>query len=125
MANKQWTNLISEAALDAQIAKAQAAGEVAEQSEPRARAIAYDLQQDAIVIYLKTDVFIGIPRKFLQGLENATAEDLQDFWLTSNGDAVHWEKLNASFSVPGLVTGTFGTRQWMAELLTPRPAQTA
>jgi Protein of unknown function (DUF2442) len=122
MANKQWTNLISEEALDAQIAKAQQAGETAELMEPRARAIAYDTQQDAIVIYLKTDVFIGIPRKFLQGLENATAEDLQDFWLTSNGDAVHWEKLNASFSIPGLVTGTFGTRQWMAELLTLQTA---
>jgi Protein of unknown function (DUF2442) len=118
MANKQWTNLISEEALDAQIAKAQQAAEVAELTEPRARSIAYDIQQDAIVIYLKTDVFIGIPRKFLQGLENATAEDLQDFWLTSNGDAVHWDKLNASFSIPGLVTGTFGTRQWMAALLT-------
>jgi Protein of unknown function (DUF2442) len=125
MANQQWTNLISEAALDAQIAKAQQAAETAEQTEPRARAIAYDAKQDAIVIYLKTDVFIGIPRKFLQGLENATAEDLQDFWLTSNGDAVHWEKLNASFSIPGLVTGTFGTRQWMAELLTPHPAAIA
>jgi Protein of unknown function (DUF2442) len=125
MANKQWTNLISEAALDAQIAKAQQAGEIAEDTEPRARAIAYDALQDAIVIYLKTDVFIGIPRNFLQGLENATPEDLQDFWLTSNGDAVHWEKLNASFSIPGLVTGAFGTRQWMAELLTPYSAKIA
>jgi Protein of unknown function (DUF2442) len=61
----------------------------------------------------------------LQGLENAAAEDLQDFWLTSNGDAVHWEKLNASFSIPGLITGTFGTRQWMAKLLTPHSAKIA
>jgi Protein of unknown function (DUF2442) len=111
--------------LDAQIAKAQRAGELAEQTEPRARSIAYDPQQDAIVIYLKTDVFVGIPRRFLQGLENATAENLQDFWLTSNGDAVHWEKLNASFSIPGLVTGTFGTRQWMAEFRTSHPAKIA
>jgi Protein of unknown function (DUF2442) len=125
MASPQWTNLISEEALDAQIAKAQQAAETAEQTEPRARAIVYDASQDAIVIYLKTDVFIGIPRKFLQGLENATAEDLQDVWLTSNGDAVHWDKLNASFSIPGLVAGTFGTRQWMAELLMPHPVKIA
>jgi Protein of unknown function (DUF2442) len=114
MANNQWTHLITPTELADQIAQARSAGELADQIEPRARSVVYDPAQDIVVIYLKTDVFVGIPRRLLQGLESAIATDLADFWVSSNGDAVHWETLNASFSIPGLVAGIFGTKQWMA-----------
>jgi Protein of unknown function (DUF2442) len=114
MANNQWTNLVTPQELALQIAQARSAGELADQTEPRARSVVYDQAQDVVLIYLQTDVFVGIPRQLLQGLENATAGDLADFWLSSNGDALHWETLNASFSIPGLVAGVFGTKQWMA-----------
>jgi hypothetical protein len=114
MANHQWTNLVTPAELADQTAQARSAGELADQTEPRARSVVYDRDRDIVLFYLKTDVFLGIPRQLLQGLENATAESLEDFWLSSNGDAVHWETLNASFSIPGLVAGIFGTKQWMA-----------
>jgi Protein of unknown function (DUF2442) len=116
MANNQWTNLVTPEQLALQIAQARSVGEQAEQTEPRARSVVYDRSQDVILVYLKTGVFLGLPRQLLQGLENATEADLADFWLSSNGDAVHWEKLNASFSIPGLVAGIFGTKQWMAEV---------
>jgi hypothetical protein len=74
-----------EEALDAQIAKAIAAGELADRTEPRADRIAYDEAQDAIVIYLKRDVFIGILRRLIQGLDRATPDAWQDFWITANG----------------------------------------
>jgi Protein of unknown function (DUF2442) len=115
MANNQWTNLVMPQELALQIAQARLAGELADRTEPRARSVVYDREQDVVLIYLKTGVFLGVPRSLLQGLEQATEGDLADFWLSSNGDAVHWEKLNASFSIPGLVSGIFGTKQWMAE----------
>ncbi len=116
MENNQWTQLVTPQELALQIAQARSAGELAEQTEPRAQSVVYDRAQDVILIYLKTGVFLGLPRTLLQGLENATETDLADFWLSSNGDAVHWEKLNASFSIPGLVAGVFGTKQWMASV---------
>jgi Protein of unknown function (DUF2442) len=114
---KDWTKLISDKDLDDQIAKAIASGEVANQTEPRANRVCYDQVQDAIVIYLKNDLFLGIPRRLLQGLDRATTEELQDFWLTSNGDAVHWDSLNVSFGITGLVNEVYGTQQWMNELM--------
>jgi Protein of unknown function (DUF2442) len=69
------------------------------------------------VIDLKSDLFIGIPRRLIQGLDRATPEELQDCWITSNGDAVHWDNLNASFSIPGLVNGICGTQNWMNDLM--------
>ncbi len=103
--------------LNLQIAQAIAAGELADRTEPRADRISYDEAQDAIVIYLKSDLFIGIPHRLIQGLDRATSEELQDFWITSNGDAVHWDNLDASFSIPGLVSGIYGTQNWMTELM--------
>jgi hypothetical protein len=103
--------------IELQIAQAIASGEAANQSEPRANRVCYDEVQDAIVIYLKNDLFLGIPRRLLQGLDRATTEELQDLWLTSNGDAVHWDSLNVSFGIMGLVNEVYGTQQWMNELM--------
>jgi hypothetical protein len=109
--------IIPDKDLENQIAQAIASGEAANQSEPRANRVCYDEVQDAIVIYLKNDLFLGIPRRLLQGLDRATTEELQDFWLTSNGDAVHWDSLNVSFGITGLVNEVYGTQQWMNELM--------
>ncbi len=108
---------MSDNELEAQIAQAIEAGEIANQTEPRASRVCYDEVQDAIVIYLKNDLFLGIPRRLLQGLDRATTEELQDFWLTSNGDAVHWDRLNVSFGITGLVNEVYGTQNWMNGLM--------
>jgi len=33
-----------------------------------------------------------------------------------NGFALHWESIDAGFTVPGLLAGIFGTRKYMAQL---------
>ncbi len=114
---KDWTKLISDEDLDVQIAQAMKSGEVANQTEPRASRVCYDEAQDAIVIYLKNDLFLGIPRRLLQGLDRATPEELEDLWLTSNGDAVHWDNLDVSFGISGLVNEVYGTQAWMTGLM--------
>jgi hypothetical protein len=52
---------------------------------------------------------IGIQKgKFGKGLAEVE--------VTPSGDGLHWEKLDADFSVPTLLAGVFGTDAWMAQV---------
>jgi hypothetical protein len=46
----------------------------------------------------------------------ASPEDLAEIEGTPSGDGLHWEKLDADFSVPALLAGVFGTAAWMAQI---------
>ena len=37
-------------------------------------------------------------------------------WPPSKCYGLHWEKLDADFTVPGLLAGIFGTKRYMAQL---------
>ncbi|MCT7957023.1 DUF2442 domain-containing protein [Laspinema sp. D3] len=58
----------------------------------------------------------SFPPDLAQGLRGANPEQLRDVWLDADGLSVHWESLDADFSVLGLLQGIFGTRKWMSEL---------
>jgi hypothetical protein len=113
---KNWTNLISEEELDVQIAKAKAASKKADATEPRATSVRFDQSSGVIVIALKNGAFFSFPPTLVQGLAEASPEDLDDVWLDASGSSVHWERLDADFNIAGLVAGIFGTKSWMSEL---------
>jgi hypothetical protein len=50
----------------------------------------------------------------VQGLNQATAEQLGEVEIIGAGYGLHWEALDLDYSVPGLVSGVFGTAKWMA-----------
>jgi hypothetical protein len=52
----------------------------------------------------------------LQGFEGAGPADISAVEVVPSGSALHWEKLDADFSVSGLVAGVFGNKAWMDEL---------
>ena len=118
MAN--WQDQISEAELDAQLEAqlhtARAATQAADAVEPRAKSVHFDSESNLIVITLKNGVFLSIPPHLLQGLGEASPEELSDLWIDDAGRSVHWERLDADFEIVGLVAGVFGTKLWMAEL---------
>ena len=116
MAFKNWNNLISEEELDAQIARAKAAAQVADATEPRAASVRFDRSSGLIVISLKNGAFFSFPPTLVQGLEEALPEDLDDVWLDASGSSIHWERLDADFNIAGLVAGIFGTKAWMSQL---------
>ncbi len=58
----------------------------------------------------------SFPLALAQGLAGASPEDLAEVKLTPLGDGLHWEKLDADFSVPALLAGVFGTAAWMAQV---------
>jgi hypothetical protein len=65
---------------------------------------------------LKSRATFSFPPEIAQGLAGASPEDLAEVEVTSSGDGLHWEKLDADFSVPALLTGVFGTDAWMAQI---------
>jgi len=105
-----------EAQLEAQLQTAKAATQAADIVEPRAKSVHFDSETNLIVIALKNGAFLSIPPDLLQGLGEASPEDLQDLWIDDAGHSVQWERLNADFEIASLVAGVFGTKLWMAEL---------
>jgi hypothetical protein len=116
MAYPNWTDLISDEELEAQIIAAKDVRAIEDDTEPRAESVTFDQSSGLVVIALKNGAFFSVPYQLIQGLEQASPEDLSDFWIDASGQSVHWDKLDADFSIPGLVAGIFGTKTWMAQL---------
>ncbi|AFZ20679.1 DUF2442 domain-containing protein [Allocoleopsis franciscana] len=116
MAFKNWEIELTEENLKEEIARAKAAGEKADATQPRAESVHYDKSDDLIVIRLRNGAIFSFPPRLAQGLKNASPEQLADIWMPPSGSSVHWESLDVDFSIPELVAGIFGTKSWMAEL---------
>jgi Protein of unknown function (DUF2442) len=105
-----------DAALQAQIDQARQAGEVLEETEPRAVKAWYEIPSEMIFIEIQNGVVMGFPYKLLQGLESAMPEQLTEVEVTPSGYGLHWRSLDVDLGVPQLVAGIFGTKSWMSEL---------
>lgn len=116
MAFKNWEIELTEENLKEEIAKAKAAGEKANATQPRAESVHYDKSDDLIVIRLRNGAIFSFPPRLAQGLEGASPEQLADIWIPPSGSSVHWESLDVDLSIPELVAGIFGTKSWMTEL---------
>jgi len=116
MAFKNWEIDLTEENLKEEIARAKAAGEKANATEPRAESMHYDKSEDLIVIRLRNGAIFSFPPRLAQALKDASPEQLADIWIPPSGSSVHWESLDVDFSIPELVAGIFGTKSWMAEL---------
>ena len=101
---------------DEQIDAAIALATLREPFRPKAVAVKYREHVDVIALRLATGVELLIPRKLLQGLENATLEQLSKIEILGPGTSLHWEALDVDHYVPSLIEGVFGNRRWMSEI---------
>lgn len=99
---------------DAQFAAAQERGRFAAQIEPRAARVRYDRRRGRMVIALTNGCTFTFPPHLAQGLENTSDDEIAQFEVLGNGYGLHWETLDADLSIPGLLTGLFGTKSHMA-----------
>jgi hypothetical protein len=110
----QWE--MTEEEFDRQYKAAVEGGRVAAATEPRAIAAHYDRNSRRLVIDLSNGATLMLPVSLLQGFQGARPSDIAAVQVVPNGSALHWDRLDADFSVPGLVAGVFGNRAWMDEL---------
>ncbi|MGH9935539.1 MAG: DUF2442 domain-containing protein [Blastocatellia bacterium] len=107
---------ISDEEFERQYAEAVKRGKERLKTEPRAKSATYDPKTRRVIIELMNDCVFIIPVDLMQGLRGASDEDLMDFSLMPRGFDLHWHRLDAQFTVFGLMQGRFGTKRWMAEL---------
>lgn len=80
---------------------------------PHARSARYDASTGMMVLDLYNGCTFAFPPRQLQGLEHATDEQLAKVEVSGVGFGLHWEELDADFTVPGLLAGIFGTKRFM------------
>lgn len=100
---------------DAQIDAANERGRIVHETEPHARAARYDRATGQLIIELTNGAVYSLPARHLQGFADATDDQIADLDIGS-GYGLHWDKLDADFTVGGLLAGRFGNASHMTEL---------
>jgi hypothetical protein len=100
---------------DAEIEAARRRGDELALTEPRAAAARYDAASGKVVVELTNGCTFAFPARALQGLGEASDAELAEVEVLGSGFGLHWERLDADFTVPGLMMGLFGTKAWMRE----------
>ncbi len=102
--------------LEKQFEEARKRGQKSLKIEPRAKSAYYDRTSKRIIVELLNGCTFMFPANLAQGLRGASDEDLAEVEIMPFGFGLHWEKLDADFTVAGLLAGRFGTKRWMEEL---------
>ncbi len=85
--------------------------------EPRLVSLLYNPQPelDLFIFRMSDGARHIIARENLQGLQNATVQQLSQVELLDEGTGIHWPDLDVSFYVPDLLRSIYGTKKWMAQ----------
>jgi len=87
-------------------------------AEPRLIDVLYTAgpELDLYILRLADGRRIAIPREDLEGLSNASTEQLKQVEITANGLALRWPALDLDVYLPNLLKRIYGTKAWMAQL---------
>ena len=102
--------------LKGNLEKANRAGQVAAKTEPRAIDAKYLPASRQLRVRMANGASLGLPVSVIPELRAATRAQLIDIEILPGGDGLHWEALDFTVSVPGLVASLFGPATWMSEL---------
>ncbi len=101
---------------DADIDAAIAEGQRARRQELRALSARYDAKASRIVVDLSNGCTFAFPPQLAPELAQATTEQLNEVEVLGAGYGLHWESLDTDLSVPGLMSGLFGARSYLAKV---------
>ncbi|WP_300576800.1 DUF2442 domain-containing protein [Phenylobacterium sp.] len=85
--------------------------------QPKAVSARYDRRVSRIVIGLDNGLELAFPPRLAEGLEAATPAELSEIEISPLGDGLHWPRIDVDLYVPGLLSGVFGSKAWMARTL--------
>lgn len=83
---------------------------------PRAVAVFYDRDDDALILEFSTGGSVEIPRGLLGELSKAKPTELAGVELSPQGTALHWEDLDVDISVAGAVALAVGPQIMLAAM---------
>lgn len=74
----------------------------------------FDPQQARVVLELNTGMVLTFPVQDIEGLSQATPQQLQQIEISPSGLGIHVPALDVDLYIPSLLQGFMGTKQWMA-----------
>lgn len=102
---------------DAELDAADERGRAILEAGPVAVAAHYDAATGRVDIELGNGCLYAFPARLVQDLNKASPAELAEVVVDGMGLNLHWPLLDADLSVPALVAGLFGTRNWMTREL--------
>lgn len=89
-------------------------------STPRALSARLLPDDGRLQIELSDGIALLVPPKALEGLQDATADDLAHVEISPSGFGLHFPTVDADVYVPGLLEGRTGSARFMAAALGAR-----
>jgi Protein of unknown function (DUF2442) len=102
----------TDAEIDAAIRRAR----VSAKYDQRVARAAYSARTDRFSLRMENGVTHSLPRNLLQGLTEASPEELSRIELLGQGTGLYWPALDVAHSVSGLLAGIYGSAKWMQQL---------
>ena len=102
---------------DRALKEAESRGREMLETQPRAAAAQYDPATGRVVVELVNGCSHAFPARLVQDLLGAGRVALSRVEVDGMGFNLHWPTLDVDLYVPALVSGSFGTRAWMAREL--------
>jgi hypothetical protein len=84
--------------------------------EVRALSAHFDRASNNLVLILRGGLTLLVPARLLQGVAQASPEQIERVEVTADGSALRFDELDADFAVQDVAAGAFGTRAWMQHL---------
>ncbi|MDM9647225.1 DUF2442 domain-containing protein [Rhizobium sp. S163] len=97
---------------DAELAQAKQRWEAERSERPIPASVRFDVASERIILDFTNGASFIFPARALQGLEEATVAELGEVELLGE-TGLHWESLDADYTISGLLNGVFGTRSFM------------
>lgn len=97
---------------DAELAQAKHRWEAERAERPTPASVRFDAASERIILDFTNGASFIFPARALQGLEEATVAELSEVELLGE-TGLHWESLDADYTISGLMNGVFGTRSFM------------
>lgn len=111
--------------LDRMLDEAERRGRQSRAREPRATDARYDPASGRVLITLDNGCSFAFPARMAEGLEDASEDELASVEILGAGYGLHWEARDVDLSIPGLLSGLFGTKAYMDRLRATRAGSTS
>ena len=103
--------MTTDAEIDAALERAKA-----HDKDPVAEAVEHVPNFNLLIVKLSNGRRLVIPVEDIQGLGNATREQMSNYELIGRGTGISFPELDVDLYVPALIEGVYGNRRWMAQL---------
>lgn len=97
---------------DEELAQAKQRWQAEKAERPTPASVRFDALSERVVVDFTNGAAFIFPARSVEGLEDATAEQLAEVSLLGE-TGLHWETLDVDYSISGLMGGIFGGKSFM------------